>query len=221
MTAVARRADVVFPVAPVVEKTGTFVNWEGRLRTFERVLDTPAMSDARVLDTLAREFGVELGCGDTLLVREELAKLPVTSAPRSQAPTVPAGDPAVPGAGEAVLASWHQLIDLGSLLDGDKYLAGTARPVLARLSKDTAAALGVAEGDPVTVGTKRGAVTLPAAITADLLDGVVWVPTNSPGSTLRRTLGVAEGAVVTLTAGKPAAAGPLLASAPDSAGGAQ
>ncbi len=36
MSAVARRADVVFPVAPVVEKAGSFLDWEGRLRTVRR-----------------------------------------------------------------------------------------------------------------------------------------------------------------------------------------
>ncbi|HWB34428.1 MAG TPA: NADH-quinone oxidoreductase subunit G [Rugosimonospora sp.] len=221
MTAVARRADVVFPVAPVVEKAGSFIDWEGRLRTFERVLDTPAMSDARVLDTLAKEFGVELGCGDTFLIREELGKLPATRAPKAAGPATPAGVAAQPGDGEAVLASWHHLVDLGSLLDGDQALAGTARPPVARLSKATAARLGVAEGEAVTVGTARGAITLPAALT-DLPDGVVWVPTNSPGSTLRRTLGVGEGAVVRLTAGAPPD-GPLLAAqaTTPSAGGAQ
>src|SRR5690606_1843338 len=30
-TAVTRVADVVFPVAPVTDKAGTFVNWEGRV----------------------------------------------------------------------------------------------------------------------------------------------------------------------------------------------
>lgn len=52
---VTRRADVVFPVAPVVEKAGSFLDWEGRLRTFEAVLDTTAMTDARVLDALAAQ----------------------------------------------------------------------------------------------------------------------------------------------------------------------
>ena len=56
----------------------------------------------------------------------------------------------------------------------------------------------VADGDPVTVGTERGAVTLPAAIT-ELPDQVVWLPTNSPGSTLRRALGPAK--VVTVSGG--------------------
>jgi NADH-quinone oxidoreductase subunit G len=67
----------------------------------------------------------------------------------------------------------------------------------------------------VTVGTDRGAITLPAAIT-DMPDGVVWLPTNSPGSTVRRALGATSGAVVRLSAGAP---GPLLAQT--SAGGNQ
>ncbi|MGH3750188.1 MAG: hypothetical protein ACRDT8_22635, partial [Micromonosporaceae bacterium] len=47
----------------------------------------------------------------------------------------------------------------------------------------------------VTVSTERGSITLPVAITA-MPDGVVWLPTNSPGSTVRRALGADAGAVV-------------------------
>ncbi|GIH12443.1 NADH-quinone oxidoreductase subunit G [Rugosimonospora africana] len=198
-SAVARRADVVFPIAPVAEKAGSFLNWEGRVRSFERVLNTPAMTDARVLDALAREFGVELGVGDPASVRREMGSLPSTTAARPAAPAVTAGHAARPADGEAVLATWHQLIDSGSLLDGDDILKGTARPTLVRLSKEAAARLGVAEGDAVTVGTDRGALTMPAAIT-DLPDSVVWLPTNSPGSGVHRTLGVASGAVVRISA---------------------
>ena len=71
---------------------------------------------------------------------------------------------------------------------------------MARLSKDSAAALGIADGAPVTVSTARGAVTLPAQIT-EMPDGVVWLPTNSTGSTVRRTLGVTEGALVKISGG--------------------
>jgi NADH-quinone oxidoreductase subunit G len=106
-----------------------------------------------------------------------------------------------------VLATWHHLIDEGSLLDGDTVLAGTARPPLVRIGKDLAETLGVADGEPVTVSTDRGGITLPAAIT-DLPPQVVWLPTNSPGSTLRRSLGVTSGAVVRLAAGWT---GPILA----------
>jgi NADH-quinone oxidoreductase subunit G len=199
-SAVSRRADVVLPVAPVVEKAGSFLNWEGRLRPFEAVLPTGAMTDARILDTLASQLGVQLGCGEVAAVRAQLAALPSTQAPRVAAPQVAPASAAGPGDLQAVLASWHQLIDLGSLLDGDDYLAGTARPSVVRIGKQLATRLGVADGDPVTVGTPTGGITLPAEITEDLADGVVWLPTNSPGSTLRRALGVTAGAVVDISA---------------------
>jgi NADH-quinone oxidoreductase subunit G len=197
LTAVARRADVVFPVAPAVEKAGTYLNWEGRLRTFPTVLDTIAMTDARVLDALAREMGTEIGCADVPSIRHQLGSLPATKAVRAAAPRVEAGGAAAPGEGEAILATWHQLIDLGSLLDGDDVLAGTARPPRARLSKGVAAAIGVDDGESVSVSTGRGSLTLPVQI-GDMPDGVVWVPANSPGSSVARTLGVSSGAVVTL-----------------------
>ena len=195
-SAVTRRADVVLPVAPAVEKAGSYLDWEGRLRTFEAVLTTTAMADSRVLDALAAQLGVALGTGEVNLIRRELGALPATKAQRPGLPLVDPTAPASPGAGEAVLATWHHLIDLGSLTDGDPYLGGTARPPVVRLAKSLAGALGVADGDPVTVGTDRGAVTLPAAVTDLLPDGVVWLPTNSPGSTVRRSLGAVSGSVV-------------------------
>ena len=69
------------------------------------------------------------------------------------------------------------------------------------LSKATAGDLGVADGDPVTVGTGQGAHHAARAARRHMVDGVVWVPTNSAGSTVRRTLGVLAGAEVGLTAG--------------------
>ncbi|WP_433612318.1 NADH-quinone oxidoreductase subunit G [Dactylosporangium sp. CA-139114] len=216
MSAVAKRADVVLPVAPAAEKSGSYINWEGRVRPFGTVLKTQAMTDARVLDTLGRELGVQLGVGDVALVRAQLAALAQLPLPgtvavgtvgagnpslvRGTAPDVAPGAPARPASGQAILASWHHLIDGGSLQDGDGHLAGTARPAVVRISKSTAADLGVVDGDAVTVGTERGAITLPALVT-DMVDGVVWIPTNSPGSTLRRTLGVTEGALVEISTG--------------------
>jgi NADH-quinone oxidoreductase subunit G len=215
MSSVARRADVVLPIAPAVEKAGSYVDWEGRVRPFETVLRTPAMSDARVLDALARELGVELRTGDIAQARAELAALahlPLPGATTADmlekgpgvlgapAPRAAPGEPLSPTSGQAILATWHHLLDNGSLQDGDGHLAGTARIPVVRIPKSTAADLGVVDGDAVTVGTARGAITLPALIT-DMADGVVWVPTNSPGSTVRRTLGVVEGALVDISAG--------------------
>ncbi|MEU4218298.1 molybdopterin dinucleotide binding domain-containing protein, partial [Actinoplanes sp. NPDC026623] len=206
-SAVTRRADVVLPVAPAAEKPGTYMDWEGRLRSFEAVLNTTAMTDGRVLEAIAALMDVVLATGDVGTIRRELGSIPASRCDRPALPSVAAAEKSSPGAGEAVLASWHHLIDLGSMLDGDEVLAGTARTPLVRIGKDLAESLGVADGDAVTVGTDRGAITLPAAIT-DLPPQVVWLPTNSPGSALRRSLGVTSGAVVRLSAGVP---GPILA----------
>ncbi|HCU50574.1 MAG TPA: NADH-quinone oxidoreductase subunit G, partial [Micromonosporaceae bacterium] len=202
MSAVSRRADVVFPVAAMAEKAGSFVNWEGRLRTFEQALETPntgaKLSDARVLDAIAAQLGVKLGTADVHAVRRELGSLPAPRGGRPHAPVTPGQTPAHVEKGQALLATWPHLLDLGSLTDGDEILAGTARPPVVRLSKARAKAIGVSDGDPVKVSTGRGAITLPAQLT-DMPDEVVWLPTNSPGSTVRRSLGTAT--VVSVTGG--------------------
>ena len=65
-TEVTRAADVVFPVAPVSDKAGTFVNWEGRPRAFDAVLGNPAsLPDLRVLAGIAEELAA-LGQGSPL-----------------------------------------------------------------------------------------------------------------------------------------------------------
>jgi NADH-quinone oxidoreductase subunit G len=81
--------------------------------------------------------------------------------------------------------------------DGDEYLAGTAKRVVAHLSPATAAALGVAENELVTVATERGAITAPAAIVA-MPDDVVWLPTYARASAVRSTLAAGPGSVVTV-----------------------
>jgi NADH-quinone oxidoreductase subunit G len=195
MSAVARRADVVFPVAAMAEKAGSYVNWEGRLRTFEQALVSPNtgnhMTDGRVLDAIAAQLGVKLGTADVRLIQRELGSLPATKGSRPHAPVTAAQTLPSLAQDEAILATWTHLLDLGAMTDGDQILNGTARPPVICLSKGRAAALNVAEGAPVTVSTDRGSITLPAQIT-DLPDDVVWLPTNSPGSTVRRTLGPAS-----------------------------
>ncbi|WP_122262836.1 NADH-quinone oxidoreductase subunit G [Ornithinimicrobium cerasi] len=202
-TEVHAYADVILPVAPQQEKSGAYANWEGRLRLFEQALDSSAQSDHVVLDRLADAMGVRLGTESVQAVRRELTALG-TSASRPPAPTVAPVGPAAPAAGEAVLATWHHLLDEGSLQDGEPFLAGTAPQARARVSAGTAAALGVGEDDLVTVSTDRGSIVLPVSLTA-MHDGVVWVPTNSTGSTVRATLGVDAGAVVRIAAGAPGA----------------
>jgi NADH-quinone oxidoreductase subunit G len=192
---VTERADVVFPIAPAAEKSGTYVNWEGRGRSFSGALPPAATPDLRVLDTLADEIGVDLGFPTVAAALAELSAMGTWDGEPAAAPTVAAAAAPKPGAGEAVLAGWRMLLDDGRLQDGEPHLAGTARTPVVRLSAATAGAIGAADGDNVTVSTSHGEVTLPLTIT-ELPEHVVWLPLNSPGSAVHRQLGVTPGAVV-------------------------
>jgi NADH-quinone oxidoreductase subunit G len=194
-TEVTALADVVLPVGVVTEKSGTFLDWEGRARPFGHVLrESAAITDARALALVARAMGRQLGSIEVADLRAELAGLGRWQAARPAAsPVAPAAPPA-PGPGQAVLATWRHLLDEGRLQAGEDALAGTARPAVARTSPATAAALGLVDGSPVTVSA-HGAVTLPLVVTA-MVDGVVWVPGNSAGSRVGVDLRAAAGDVV-------------------------
>ncbi len=211
-SAVTDRADVVLPVAAVAEKPGTFVNWEGRIGTFEAVLDIPGVeSDLHVLRRIADEMDVHLGLPDAAAARQELARLGVArgGAAGGSGPSGPGVSPEgtvspradtvplTPGPGEALLVTWHQLLDAGRMQDGEPFLAGTARPVVARMSAATAAQAGTSDGGKVSVATTRGSLTLPVEV-AVMPDRVVWLPTRSAGSEIRRELAAGHGSLVTL-----------------------
>jgi NADH-quinone oxidoreductase subunit G len=200
-SAVTERADVVFPIAPPPEKSGTFVNWEGRHRPFPATLQHGAMPDLRVLGTLADELGVDLALPTAEVARAELLELGAWNGDRAAGPDVAAAKAPQPGKGEAVLTGWRLLLDSGQLQDGANHLAGTARNPVARLSAESAAEIGAADGDKVTVSTPAGSITLPLVVT-DMPDRVVWLPLNSPGSAVHRQLGVTAGTVVGIEVGK-------------------
>jgi NADH-quinone oxidoreductase subunit G len=205
-SAVTDRADVVLPVAAVAEKAGTFVNWEGRPGSFGVALDVPGIrSDLHVLGRIADEMDVHLGLPDAAAARRELAALGPWAGTRAPGPAEPG-----PGGrghrehgqwdlgpGEAVLATWHQLLDTGRMQDGEPFLAGTARAVVARMSPATAAEVGTIDGGRVTVATDHGSVTAAVQTTA-MPDRVVWLPTHSLGCEVRSELGAGHGTLVTL-----------------------
>ncbi len=243
-SAVTARADVVFPVAAVAEKAGTFVNWEGRGGSFGPALRVPEVrTDLYVLGAIADQMDVHLGLPDVAAARAELAALGTWRGARPEPPAVRVGGMeslprgvwgdgspqdqgglggSSPRGSRVRLATWHQLLDSGRMQDGEPSLAGTARPVVARMSPATAAEAGAADGDKVTVATKRGSVTVPVEV-VPMADHVVWLPAAGlaragtvaesvpypgdpeaavqAGTTIRARLGVGHGAMVTL--GRP------------------
>jgi NADH-quinone oxidoreductase subunit G len=190
-------ADVVFPVAVVTEKAGTFVDWEGRERAFPQAIGGHTfVPDGRVLGMLAEAMDVPFGTGEVRALRAEVAAM---GAWRGARPSAPDAAPAGVTGGRVVLDSWRLLLDDGTLQGNDPHLAGTRRPSVAKCSAATASSLGLVPDSIVSVSAGGASVRLPLVL-EDMVDGVVWVPWNSPGSKLSE-LGVLPGAAVDVRGG--------------------
>jgi len=195
---VTDRADVILPVAPPLEKNGTFINWEGRLRPFGQAIASRSQTDRLVFDALASEFGVDLGLHDLVGLYDQVNPLMQWNGQREEFVPATASELVEVGQGEALLATHKPMLDAGRLQDGATMLAGSARRPVVFASRVTVAGLGIDEGEELTLSTQRGSITLPLQF-ADLPDGVVWVPECSQGSIVHESLGN-FGSSVTLSA---------------------
>ncbi|RMI36694.1 molybdopterin dinucleotide binding domain-containing protein, partial [Streptomyces triticirhizae] len=203
---VTERAHVVLPVSAVVEKDGTFLNWEGRARPFAAAIKPDQMTrrqtlpDARALQMLADALDVHLGLPDLPTLRAELDGLGEWRGALPLGPTATPTELPRPEAGEAVLAGHRLLLDQGLMQQGDDALAATRHAAEARLSRATAAEAGVTDGDRLAVTGPAGTVTLPLRVTEELPDRVVWLPLNSVGGGAYQDLGARPGELVRVAA---------------------
>jgi NADH-quinone oxidoreductase subunit G len=194
---VTERANVVFPVSLMHERAGTFVNWEGRRRSFGVVIEIPnGMSDIRVLAALADGLGADLGFRTPAEARAELDELGIWDGERSAAPDYEAGETVQPDASTAVLATWRMALDESRTVDGEPFLQATARPAEARLSPGTAEGAGITS--VAMINNDRGSITLPAVLDPEMDDGVVWLPSRAPGQGIPQHLAATAGDLVTI-----------------------
>jgi NADH-quinone oxidoreductase subunit G len=197
-SAVTERADVVLPVAAVTEKSGSFLNWEGRPRSFDAaVSDSLNRSDLRILSMIAEEIGTPLNLGTVTAAIKEIASIDKWEGARVTFNSVKTSAQPTLNSDQALITSWRRLLDLGTLQQGEENLAGTARRTVAVISPKRAQAMGVIDGDLLKISTHQGSVTL-SALVENIHDDAVWAPRNSRGSQLLVNLGVAHGAVVTV-----------------------
>jgi len=197
-SAVTERANVVLPVAAITEKSGSFLNWEGRPRAFDAaVSDSLNRSDLRILSMISEEMGVPLNLGTVTAAIKEIASIGKWEGARVSFNTLKTSAQPALNADQALITSWRRLLDLGTLQQGEENLAGTARRTVAVISPKRAQAMGVVDGDQLKISTNHGSVTL-SALVENIHDDAVWAPRNSRGSQLLLNLGVAHGAVVTV-----------------------
>jgi NADH-quinone oxidoreductase subunit G len=203
---VTERANVVFPVSLMHQRAGTFVNWEGRRRYFDVVIEPPNdMSDLRVLAALADALGSDLGFRTAVEARAELDELGVWEGEPGEPPDYSAGEPAEPNGTTAVLATWRMALDESRAMDGEPYLQATARAAEARISPGTAARAGISS--VAVISNDRGAITLPAVVDPEIIDGVVWLPSRAPGLGIPQHLAATAGDLVTIGPGNELATG--------------
>ncbi|MFT0762262.1 NADH-quinone oxidoreductase subunit G [Actinomyces sp. F1_1611] len=184
-------ADVVLPVAPAVEKNGTFINWEGRLRPFGQSYASRSLTDRLVLNMLAQEMGVDLGVETLPDLYAEVNPLMVWRGART---AVPHEAPSAPASDQLTLTFHKVQIDLGRLLDGADHLANSARVPVALVSPATMERLGLAEDQQVTVTGERGSITLPIE-SREITEGTLWLPECSLGAGVHSEVGTAGSAV--------------------------
>ena len=196
-----RYANVSLPVAPVTEKSGTFINWEGRPRPFGRAItSTNALTDARVLAMMAESLGLDFGLQTIEELRQELSSFGSWSGKKLDKPSVASIGAANVSVGSAILSTWNLLLDDGALQKGEEHLAGTQRPVIAHLSEKTAAENNLVTGDKVTISNSRGSIIIKLEI-IEMVNDVVWIPSNNHDSKVKSKLGAKEGDVVTIQKG--------------------
>lgn len=189
-------ANVVLPVAAVVEKSGSFMDWQGNIRNFEAaVAQSLNRSDVRILSMLADEIGKPINLPTVKAARKEFDSIGIWDGKKNAMNLISGNEGKKVSSDEAILASWRNLLDSGSLQDGEENLAGTARKSVVVISQTRADALNVKESDLVRISNEYGAITLPCHV-AEIDDSSIWLPRNSSGSQLIRNLGVVSNAIV-------------------------
>jgi NADH-quinone oxidoreductase subunit G len=198
-SAVTAVADVVLPVAAVIEKSGSFQDWQGSARAFEKALsDSLSRSDVRILSMIADEMGTPINLPTVAATAREIAALGNWDGAAISFEKTSAAK-AIAAEGKMNLNSWRLLLDLGTLQDGEANLAGTARKASARISKTRAEKIGVSEGELISISSDLGSLKLPVEI-SEMSDNDIWVPRNSIDSQVIANLGFVSGQVTVVKA---------------------
>ena len=191
-SAVTERADVVLPVAPVVEKAGTFLDWEGRERPVRRgaARHQRACRTSGCCTCSPHAMDVDLGLPDVAAARARARR-----ARRSGTATAP------PFARLDAGRAGRRRRRRGR--PGHLAAAARRRPAAGRRAvprrhrprgrapgspRPPPPALGVADGDAGDRQHRRAARSRCRVVVTDMPDGVVWLPTNCAGCAVRRDL---------------------------------
>jgi NADH-quinone oxidoreductase subunit G len=181
-------ADVLLPIAPFSETSGTFVNAEGRVQSFHGVVkplgDTrPAWKVLRVLGNLLGLRGFDFETSEDVRAEAlgDVAAVPARLSNRSAGAIKPV--PAANGSGlervaDVPIYAGDSLVRRATSLQ----LTADARPPVAGVSQALWSQLGLAEGAAVRVSQGSGVAVLPARLDPTQADHAVRVPAGHPAT---------------------------------------
>jgi NADH-quinone oxidoreductase subunit G len=177
-------ADVLLPIAPYTETSGTFVNAEGRVQGFHGVVRAlgetrPAWKVLRVLGNLLELEGFDFETSEE--VRAEAlgdvttiaARLGAKGASNATATPAPAGFERI---ADVPIYSTDALVRRATSLQ----LTADARQPRASLPTALWAQLGLNDGDKVRISQGSASAVLPARVDATLAPTAVRVPAGHP-----------------------------------------
>ncbi|HRL22396.1 MAG TPA: molybdopterin-dependent oxidoreductase, partial [Alcaligenes sp.] len=175
-------ADVMLPVSPFTETSGTFVNAEGRVQSFKGaaapVGDTrPAWKVLRVLGNLFQLDGFDDETSES--VRDSVMAGGVESRLSNQIKLAPSAQPVVSGL-ERVADVPIYRSDAVVRRSAPLQATPASEAPRARMSAATLAHLGLADGDLVRVRSSQGEATLPAQLDDTVAPSSVRVATAFP-----------------------------------------
>jgi NADH-quinone oxidoreductase subunit G len=184
------RVDVLLPVAPFTETSGTFVNAEGRVQSFHGVVKPagearPGWKVLRVLGNLLELSGFDFETSDEVKLQAlgdpdgVAARLSNTSAVHAVATVLPAA-PAAAATLERVADVPIYATDALVRHAASLQLTADARPPAATLPEALWTRLGLGPGARVRISQGAAQAVLPARLDASLADAVVRVPAGHP-----------------------------------------
>jgi NADH-quinone oxidoreductase subunit G len=191
-SAASEVADVMLPIAPFTETSGTYVSAEGRVQTVHGVVKPhaearPAWKVLRVLGNLLGLAGFDFestdairaqALGDPAAVAERLDNRPADAADAGARSDSAAGSRAVAleRVADVPIYATDPIVRRAASLQ----LTADANPPVAHLPAGLWQQLGLAKGDAVRVAQGEAQVVLPAVLDATLASAVVRVPAGHP-----------------------------------------
>ncbi len=199
LTETAKYAHVILPASSWAEKDGTFTNAEGITQMLSRIIEPAGQSipDWQILKKITQTMGNDIRINDRTDIDQEIHSL--HNEPRESVPMTRTFNPVqyVPGEKPDKEYPLNMVVrdvlqHAGSMSTRSKTLNLVSSEALLEINGKDADRFGISDNGHVKVSSRRGTVYLKASVSYDVPDGIVYVPTHFPHSsvsTLTRSAG--------------------------------